>query len=130
MFKSIKYLTTIDTSISTISYFYSESHNTILPVELKQPDCISHESTLKQILDFFKCELIAVKIYLYQDERFYTYLTIKSQNKTYDINSNPKEAIKLCNKYNVPILVENRILKECGIFVTKAMIEQALEQKE
>jgi bifunctional DNase/RNase len=82
--------------------------------------------TIKKLIYALGVKAECIKIYLFQNNYFYTYMTVKVKDEEIDINVSFVDAIKLASSANLPILFEKSVIKECGFKVTKKMIEKAL----
>ena len=136
MFEKVQYLThTIYGNIPT-HYFYHKQSKTLIPVKIEN-QTVSHllephpsqpqtAETLKKLVYALGVRVECIKIYLFQDNNFYTYLSVKGKEEEIDISVSFSDAIKLALLINSPILFEKTIIKECGFKVTKKKIEKAL----
>jgi bifunctional DNase/RNase len=130
MFKKIKYLTTINNTGFFTSYFFDKESKSVLPMEtFKQassPTQPKTSNTIRRILVASGINVQAIKIYLYKDDTFYTYITIKKDDRCYDINAGFLDAVKIGQEFNAPIYTTEKVIKDCGIKVTKELIEKSL----
>lgn len=136
MFEKVQYLTyTINSNIPTF-YFYHKQSKTLIPVKVDErsaarlseihPSQPNAAETLKKMVYALGVKVESIKIYLFQDNYFYTYVTIKGTGEEIDINASLTDAINLASLVDSPILFEKNVIKECGFKVTKKMIEKAL----
>jgi bifunctional DNase/RNase len=136
MFEKVQYLThTVYNNIPT-HYFYHKESKTLIPVKIEN-QTVSHllephpsqpqtAETLKKLVFALGVRVQCIKIYLFQDNNFYTYISVKGKEQEVDINMSFSDAIKLALLINSPILFEKTVIKECGFRVTKKMIEKSL----
>jgi bifunctional DNase/RNase len=137
MFEEVTYISCILNERTPTHYFYHKQTKTLIPVKVEEakslklfeegnPGQPSSVETLKKVIYATGAEVKSIKVYLFQDSVYYTYVSIKSSEKEFDINTNFSEAISLAGLVKSPILFEKNIIKECGFRVTKKMIEKAL----
>jgi bifunctional DNase/RNase len=121
MLKQIEFLSSVEGTL----YLIEKSEKTVLPI----PQAITKPQTpdtIRRILAAFGINIMNAKIYLQRDDVFYTYLTLSNCEKICEINLSFLDAINFTQDTNAPILIESEILDECGIKVTKQMLEEAL----
>lgn len=136
MFEKVQYLSrTIYDNIPT-HYFYHKQSKTLIPVKVEHqgtsylfephPSQPQAAETIKKLIYALGIKAECIKIYLFQDNYFYTYITVKGKDEEIDINVSFVDAIKLASLSDLPIYFEKSVIKECGFKVTKKMIEKAL----
>ena len=136
MFEEVKYLIHIDQKAYTTYYLFQKTDKILLPIQIpthqyyrlcdfqpNQPDTLD---TLKTAIFSLDGQVVNIKIYLYLDRCYYSYISIEKNGQTMEINSGLYDAINLAVSLKAPILIEKNILKECGYKITKKMIEQVL----
>ena len=127
MYKSIKYLAKVENGVFYTHYLYEPLEKMVLPIETlpvehnENPNILD---TLKRVVNSLESNLIGIKIFLYSEERYYTYLSISSQGQILDIHTDIGNALEIAKTNNILISVENTILKENGIKVTKELLEE------
>ena len=136
MFEEVQYLTHTIYNNTPTHYFYHKQSKTLIPIKIESqsisyllephPSQPQTAETLKKLIYAIGMKVECVKIYLYQDNNFYTYLGVKGKEEEIDINVSFSDAIKLALLINSPILFEKTVIKECGFKVTKKKIEKAL----
>ena len=140
MLKNIYLLTIIPNPDRYTVYFLRKKELIILPVTIpyKGVDiilstnemCKDHDpdlfNTTKRIIGSLGARITGIKIYMYKENTFYTYICIENRGKEYDINSDFADALILAIRCNTTILVEEKVLNECGIKVTKELLERSL----
>lgn len=82
--------------------------------------------SLARVVAGLGAKLIGVKIYLYLQKVFYSYLIIKNSKEKFDINVGFLDGVYLANKLNRPIFIKEELLLKLGTRVTAEMIEKAL----
>ena len=136
MFEKVQYLSrTIYDNIPT-HYFYHRKSKTLIPVKVENqgtsylfephPSQPQAAETIKKLIYALDIKVECIKIYLFRDNYFYTYITVKGQHEEIDINVSFADAIKLASLSDLPIFFEKSVIKECGFKVTKKMIEKSL----
>jgi len=130
MFKRVDYITKVTYPNITTYYLFHKEESILLPVEVFNynpqytfPDSRIIISTILNTLNAVYTETL---IYLHQDDKYYCYLKIKNENKTYEINANFIDAIELAVYEQKPILILSEILEQQGFKVTKNMVMNAL----
>jgi bifunctional DNase/RNase len=136
MFEKVQYLSHIIYDNTPTHYFYHKQSKTLIPVKIENqrashlfephPSQPQAAETLKKLVYALGVKVESVKVYLFQDNNFYTYVTVKGKNEEIDINTSFIDAIELAFLVNSPILFEKSVIKECGFKVSKKMIEKAL----
>jgi len=136
MFEKVDFLINIINGGGNIFYFYHKARKILLPLEAalnlssrirdSHPSQPSTQDTFKKTLFSLKAKIKYIKIYLYQEGNYYTYLSLLKNDSYVDINSSFIDAMELMQTFNIPVLVEKNILQECGFKVTKELIEKAL----
>jgi bifunctional DNase/RNase len=136
MFEKVQYLSHTIYDNAPTHYFYHRQSKTLIPVKVENQG-VSHlfephpsqpqaAETIKKLVYALGIKVESVKIYLFQDNNFYTYVTVRGKDEEIDINVSFIDAIKLASLVDSPILFEKSVIKECGFKVTKKMIEKAL----
>ncbi len=136
MFEKVEFLINLINDNGEVYYFFHKASKTLLPLEISLPHSLAvhdvHPSqpstcdTLRKTLFSLGVKIKCIKIYLYQEENYYTYLSLQKGKVSVDINASLSDAIKLREAFQIPVLVEKNILEECGLKVTGELIEQAL----
>jgi len=137
MFEEVRYISCIINERTPTYYFYHKQSRRLIPIKSEEqkllklfednhPSCPSPAETLKKVIFAIGAEVLSIKVYLFQDSIYYTYVTIKNSSGEVDINTSFTEAMSLAELIKPPILFEKNIIKECGFKVTKKMIEKAL----
>lgn len=127
MYKPVDYLTKIANLELTTLYLLHKSEKVLLPIELEQPhDNPNIYDTFRRTILALNATVVAVKIYLHQETKFYAYLTLQHQDNILDVNTNIEDGIRLGEEFGATLLVEDEILAECGLQVTKEMLENAI----
>ena len=131
MLQKIKYLTTINNDKFLTSYFFHKASSTVLPVEIKNNNYSAGVTpniynTIQRIFSLLNINVAGIKLYLYRDGLYYTYITLHVNENEYDINSNFSDALKIGKLFDAPIYASDQILNYCGIKITKEMIEKNL----
>ena len=137
MFEEVTYISCVlDGKISTF-YFYHKTSRTLIPVKMDEnqtslrlrevhSNLPTPISTLKKIVYAVGADIQSIKVYLFQDSVFYTYITVKSGSGDIEVNAGFLESMILAEELKTKILFEKNIIKECGIKITKKMIEKSL----
>ena len=127
MYKPVDLLAIITTKSGITGYMYQKTEKIILPIKvsakIKQPNIYD---TIKRTAAAFGAKPALVKISMCENQSYYTYLTIFRGNTSLDINIDLLDAIGISKELELPILINERILSQQGILVTKQMIESSL----
>jgi len=136
MFEEVHYLTHILYEQIPTYYFYHKQSRTLIPVKVENPNALrlyeQHPSqppaaeTFKKLTFALGVKIESVKVYLFQNNNYYTYVTVRAAEDVVDINTSFIDAISLAELVKSPIFFEKGIIRECGFRVTKRMIEKAL----
>ncbi len=129
MYKEAKYITTIPGDAKKTAYFLCKNTKVLVPMELRDESNVAYPdlcTIFRHILTTLKAEVVSSKIYKFQDNTFYSYLTLRQGRKFTDINIPPIVALKVCKMFNVPVFINEKIIKDLGFCVTRRMIENAL----
>ncbi len=130
MYKEAKYITTICEKDKKTTYLLCRNPQTLIPLELKDEATCAYpnfKTLCTHILNALKAKVVCAKIYRYQDEIFYSYITLKQNGNSIDVNAPPIVALKACQIFGAPLLVNEAIVNGLGFRITKQMIEEALE---
>ncbi|MFC1700453.1 hypothetical protein ACFLZ4_02315 [Patescibacteria group bacterium] len=125
MYKSVKYLTKIENGIFSTHYFYEPVNQTIFPLDTL-PTNSNVPEDIKRIIETLESNLFGIKISHFEGSKYYTYLSIAKQKEMVDVLIEPSIACELAKGKEILIYVEEHILKNDGIKVTKKLIEKAL----
>ena len=129
MYKEAKYITTIPGNDKKTAYFLCKNPKVLVPMELKDTSNFAYPdlfTIFRHVLTTLKTEVVSSKINKFQDDVFYAYLTLNQEGKYTDINMPPLAAFKICNMLGIPILLDEKIIRDLGFLVTKEMIESAI----
>ena len=135
-FEEVKYLSQIFYEGIPTYYFFHKKSKTLIPVCLaktgadrlydKHPSQPDSTETFKKLVLSLGIKVLCVKVYLYQEGNFYTYLCVKNSEEEIDINTSFIDALSLGKTLGSPIFFAEEVIKSCGFKVTKRMIEKAL----
>lgn len=124
----INVLTKVIDSKKTTFYFIYNKSKIILPIEISSIRDKSIEDTYIRTLKALDVNIESIHIYLFLENVFYVYLRIKFKNRHMDINTSIHNALYILE--NIPkteVFIENEILINEGIRITKEIIERSLE---
>jgi hypothetical protein len=62
------------------------------------------------------------------DNTFYARLILKSNERNYDIDARPSDAIALALRYSAPIFVDETVMEQAGIVFPEDAIEEKIER--
>ena len=125
MYKSVKYLTKIENNMFSTYYFYEPLDQTILSIDTIpiNPEIITN---IERVIIALNSNIFGIKISLCEGDKYYTYLSIAKQKEIVDVLVEPSIACELTKTGDILICIEEHILKNEGIKVTKKLIEEAL----
>lgn len=136
IFEEVEYLTQIIYEGTPTYYFFHKKSKTLIPVNVDSVNslrlCDKHPSqpdtaeTYKKLILAMGVKVQSIKVYLYQNNNYYTYVSVKGTGEEIDINASFIDAISLAKILGSPILFAKDIIKNCGFRITKKMIEKAL----
>jgi len=122
----INVLTKIEDADKSTFYFIHNESKTVLPLEFNNLRDISTEDTYVRTLKALKVYIQSVNIYLYLEGIYYVYLKIPYNGNTFDINTSLSNALCILNYLpETEVYIENEILQQEGIKITKEMLEQS-----
>ncbi|GIW69399.1 MAG: hypothetical protein KatS3mg101_0146 [Patescibacteria group bacterium] len=132
MYKKAKYITTISEKDKKITYLLCKNPQTLVPLELKDESNFAYpdfKTLCNHILNALKTRVVCAKIYRYQDDVFYSYITFKRNGICVDVNAHPVVALKMCKIFGAPVLINEQIVKILGLKITRQMVQRALENE-
>lgn len=132
MYKPVKFITEVPYSNFSTFYLFCKPLKILLPIEIEKninSTAPSIYNSLKRILQGLKVSISYIRIYHQFGDIFYTYLAIKKENETFEINISLKDALKISKEMSVPIFVKDKILRDSGIEITKDIIIKSLQEK-
>jgi len=132
MYKPVKFIAKIPFKDSYTYYLFCLSSKTLLPVEIEKETSETSAipsiyNSLGRILKALKCSIVRISIYHINDGILYTYLTIQREKFMLDLNIGFKDGMEIAKELSIPIYVKEKIIQECGIEVTKELINRALK---
>lgn len=131
MYKPVKFITEIPYNDFSTFYLFCKPLKILLPVEIEKktnPMAPTIYNSLKRILQGLKVNISYIRIYHQVGDTFYTYLAIKRNSETFEINISFKDALEISKEMAVPIFVKDKILKDSGIEITKDIIIKSLKE--
>ncbi|HOD01252.1 MAG TPA: DUF151 domain-containing protein [bacterium] len=132
MYKPVKFITEVPYLQSSTFYLFCKPLKILLPIETGC-ECIQTQTvpsvynSVRRIIEGIGAKALYLKIYLYCENVFYAYLTIKNGKETFDINVGLKDGIKMAREMKIPIYVRDQILENNGIKITKDLVMKALK---
>jgi bifunctional DNase/RNase len=111
-------------------YFFSKKYGILLPIETnKKPGKINPmTTTFFSVLKSFCIKIKRVIIYLHEENRYYTYLSLERGKNNLEFNCDLLEILDLYPRLVCPIFIKKDILTNKGIRVTKRMLLKALSE--
>lgn len=127
MMQKIKLLDAVINSNLVTFYFIHKNSKILLPVEINinTLDTPVYE-TLKKTFSMLGITFDCINIYLFKESNFYSHLKINAGDRVHEININTLDALNLARYLSIPVYIEEGVLEECGIKMTKEMIEKVL----
>jgi bifunctional DNase/RNase len=142
----IEFLTEITDKTQKTFYLFDREQKVLLPLESPlenstgvawenqhqsrlpetRGNAISTHRTLEMILKAVGARILQTKIYLHQEGVYYTYLMVEQAGRLYEVNIPCTDAVEIARRNKLPIYVTEEILKECGIAITKELLQEAL----
>lgn len=131
MLKEIKLLDVVYNSNLMTFYFIHKGSKVLLPVEADLESSTLHiYDALRSILKLLKIELGCIKICLFRGNVFYSHLRIGVNRKIHEVNINMLDALNIAKHLSLPIYIEEEILQECGIKVSREIINDCISRKD
>lgn len=130
MYKKAKYITTVPGENKKTAYVLCKNPNILLPIEVRDGERYAYPNIptlLSHILNVLSAEIVMIKIFKYCSDLLYTYLTLKVGKRLVEINVAPDTAVKISALFKIPIYVNEKVVKDLGLRVTREMILKALE---
>ncbi len=138
MLLPLKLLTVIkngDIEDSYTFYFFCKKLKVLLPIVISSivnNECKNFENaniynTYLRTLRALDAKIYGIRIYLYQNDVFYTYLCLYTSSNRFEINCNISDALKLLLQTGCPVFTTYKVLENGGIKVTKQLVSSALE---
>lgn len=87
--------------------------------EKKPPRPLTHD-LMKNIIKTFNIKLNEVIIHDFQEGTYYAMLILEKDNKIYQVDSRPSDAVALALRFNCPIYTTPKILDETGFILSEA----------
>ena len=133
MYKPIKFIAEVPNINFSTFYLFCKQLNILIPIEISDYSksltaCPSVYDSIKRIIYGTGYSVDALKIYRYEYNTYYSYITIKKGNDRRDINISLKDGLNITKETMSPIYIDNNILKTSGILINKDMILEALEK--
>jgi len=130
MYKSVKYITKIPYQDISTYYLFCKPSKVLLPIEIDNEKAYdptpSVYNTIKRIVIGMGARIKLVKIYRFSQSVYYAYLTLTTNGKDFDVNISLEDAMEISKEARSPIYVKEEIINQCGIEITKEIIEKAL----
>lgn len=127
MYKTLKFIVKIPYQNFSTYYLFNKNEKILLPIEIDgKIESPSIHDSLIRIIKGTGYSIVGIKIYYHKENTFYTYLTIKNSKNIFDININLIDGLEICKKSSTPIFINEKILRSCGIEITKDLVLKAL----
>ncbi len=140
MYKPVKFITDIPYKGYSTYYLFNKSRKILIPIEIDKEESKKYTPTIynsiKRLIYALGYSCLCLKIYEYDQNIFYTYLSIyknrtsreisKDVDKVMDLNISFEDGIKITKEINIPIYINEEIIRRVGIVVTKKLVEKAL----
>lgn len=130
MYKPVKFITKIPYQDFFTYYLFCKPTKVLLPIEITNDKASTGDpsvyNTVKRLICGLGAKIKFIKIYRFDQEVYYTYLTLERDRQTFDINVSFKDAIEIAKESRSPIYIKEEIINQCGIEITKEIIEKAL----
>jgi len=122
-------------------YLFNDENSYLLPMSIgpraaesiilaqqRFPEPRPHiHNTAMRIAKALGADITAIIINRFEDEIFYAHIRLEKEGKVYDIDSKPSDAISIALRSKSPIYIEEEVLKDAGIKITKDLIEKSLD---
>jgi bifunctional DNase/RNase len=113
---------------SITTYLYDPQDKILLPIETTVERNNNWEYFVRTLMKISKLKIKQIEIYLFQDNTYYSYVTISSSKGIdYKINLTISNSIGLVLALNVPLLIKTNILYEQGIKISQDIILNSLK---
>ncbi len=131
MYKPAKFITEIPYKNFSTYYLFYKRDKILIPIEIEKGNSNirsvpSIYNSMKRIIFGVGYSVVGIKIYHRDQSTFYTYVTIRKEKTNMDINVGFRDGIEIAREMSVPIYVKEKIIKECGIEITKDLVLKAL----
>jgi len=133
MYKPVKFITSIPYKDFITYYLFNKTKKILIPIEISKEESVRAVPTIynsmKRLISALGYSLLCLKIYKLDQNIFYTYLSIcKNDNlsNVMDLNIGLKDGVEISKETNIPIYINEEIIKQVGIVVTRKLVEKAL----
>lgn len=133
MYKPVKFITNIPYKDFSTYYLFNKENKILIPIETDKNHYSKAVPTvynsIKRLVSALGYSFLCLKIYRLDQNIFYTYLSIyrsEKLNDVMDLNIGFEDGIKISKENNIPIYINEEIIKRVGIVITKKLVEKAL----
>ena len=129
MLAPVSLLTTIKNECETTYYFFSKETGMLLSLEvdINQVTVLNDQLLIDKVLAAYNLHVYCIEIYEYLDGTYYFYLGVKNDSEVREINISQTEFFKILQTYNPLIYIETHVLSKCGMYLTKELLLNSLE---
>jgi bifunctional DNase/RNase len=133
MYKPVKFITNIPYKDFITYYLFNKSKKILIPIEIDKEINKKYTPTIynsmKRLIYALDYSCLCLKIYKYDQNIFYTYLSLYKNNEmgnVMDLNISFADGIEITKETNIPIYINEEIIRQVGIVVTRKLVEKAL----
>jgi bifunctional DNase/RNase len=133
MYKPVNFITNIPYKDFCTYYLFNKSKKVLIPIEVDKETSSkvtpSIYNSMKRLVYALGYSFLCLKIYKYDQNIFYTYLSIyKKDNlsEEVDLNIGFTDGIEISKEIGIPIYISEEIIRKVGIVVTRRLVEKAL----
>jgi bifunctional DNase/RNase len=133
VFRQVKFLTTVKEGYRETHYFLYKEGKIVVPVTTWQNHTANNYllepptyDTFNRTISCLGGKITSVKIYLFLAGTFYSYLVLEQNATRYEINSSFQDALAIARETLAEYYINEEIIYEQGIRVTKDLIERSL----
>lgn len=112
-----------DNNVLSTFYLFEPDEKYIIPVEVPHVKA----DLIKKFLRLAGMEVNSLIVYHQCRGRLFCFLTFSKDDILHKIECPIHEALNLCRAVQVPIYATEEIIKQCGIKITRKLIENSLE---
>lgn len=121
-------------------YLFCKEQDLLLPIKMAAPAAetiiLAKDSsneprphihdTAKRLISALDGKIDRIIFSGYENEIFYTYIRVKNEKGSFDIDAKPSDAISIALRSKAPIYVEAHVVEKAGIKITEELLRRVL----